>query len=171
MLGFIMQDMTDALQYTSLGLVIAAVICILVYVRNYNRKRGHIPYVALFLLIVYLVTMSYIIFLNREPGSRDEVTFKLFGTLGYGARGNAYVIENILLFIPYGLLLPYIWSGMRRPAICCLSACLCSIAIETLQYIAKRGYCQLDDVVFNTIGALLGYLFFRLLYRIPLRIC
>ena len=37
---------------------------------------------------------------------------------------------------------------------------LISVGIETVQLITERGYCQLDDVVMNTLGALVGYVVF-----------
>ena len=37
---------------------------------------------------------------------------------------------------------------------------LISVGIETVQLISERGYCQLDDVLMNTLGALVGYVVF-----------
>ena len=47
-----------------------------------------------------------------------------------------------------------------------LSACMISIGIEMAQYITGRGYSQLDDIVTNTAGAVIGYLLFFIAAKI-----
>jgi glycopeptide antibiotics resistance protein len=39
---------------------------------------------------------------------------------------------------------------------------LFSISIETLQFLLETGVSDIDDVFFNTCGAILGYLIYRL---------
>ena len=51
-------------------------------------------------LAAYLVIFLEIVFLSREPGPRTGVDLQLFETWGTNAQAHAYVIENILLFIP-----------------------------------------------------------------------
>lgn len=55
---------------------------------------------------------------------------------------------NILLFIPLGLLIGG-WRGLL------IGFCL-SCGIEVVQYIGRLSYCELDDVLNNTIGAGIG---------------
>ena len=40
---------------------------------------------------------------------------------------------------------------------------LCSCGIELSQLITQRGYCQLDDVVTNTVGMLVGWGIWKML--------
>ena len=45
---------------------------------------------------------------------------------------------------------------------------LCSLFIETIQYITARGYSQTDDIAMNVLGAVIGYVLFqvtKLVYR------
>ena len=74
----------------------------------------------------------------------------------------AQVYLNVLLFIPLGYLLPYCFRWFRdgakyRPV---LAGFLCSLAIENLQLVTKRGFYDIDDLAANTIGALIGQLLF-----------
>ena len=55
---------------------------------------------------------------------------------------------NILLFIPLGLLIGG-WKGV-------VGGFLLSVSIETIQYIGCLGYCEIDDVINNSIGAGIG---------------
>ena len=48
--------------------------------------------------------LLFITFLSREPGSRDGIDWMPFSTLGSGPRGDAFVLENVLLFVPFGVL-------------------------------------------------------------------
>lgn len=62
------------------------------------------------------------------------------------------IIQNILLFVPLGFLI----GGKRR----IIAGALLSIGIELTQYIAVLGYCELDDMLNNTIGATIGAMLF-----------
>lgn len=46
---------------------------------------------------------------------------------------------------------------MRKMHFCVLTDFLLSCGIEISQLITQRGYCQLDDVVTNTAGTLIGW--------------
>ncbi len=66
------------------------------------------------------------------------------------------LLLNIILFIPLGFLLPYIWPKLNFCKTLLISL-LFSAAIEGTQYIAHLGCCDIDDVINNTIGACIGY--------------
>ena len=68
------------------------------------------------------------------------------------------IIQNILLFIPLGLLCGG-WKGIV------ISFCL-SCGIEIFQYYSRFGFCQVDDVINNVIGATIGVLIAYIFKRI-----
>ena len=76
---------------------------------------------------------------------------------------HAYFIENIIMFIPFGLLAPMVFKRMRKVRFCVFIGFLCSCGIELSQLITQRGYCQLDDVVTNTVGMLVGWGIWKML--------
>lgn len=63
---------------------------------------------------------------------------------------------NIVLFMPLGFLLPYVWPKLNFYKTLLLAFIL-SVAIEFTQYIAQLGCCDVDDVINNLIGTCLGY--------------
>ena len=70
----------------------------------------------------------------------------------------AQVYMNVMLFVPMGYLLPYIFRYFRarvryRPVLYCF---LISLLIENLQLIFRRGFYDMDDLLANTIGGFLG---------------
>ena len=72
---------------------------------------------------------------------------------------------NVLVFIPVGLLLGLSSPSMTWPRVLLIGVGL-SVGIETLQFIFLRGFSEFDDVMHNTLGCLMGYGLFRLLFRL-----
>lgn len=72
-------------------------------------------------------------------------------------------MDNIIMFIPFGLLAPMVFERMRKVRFCVFIGFLCSCGIELSQLITQRGYCQLDDVVTNTVGMLVGWGIWKML--------
>ena len=67
---------------------------------------------------------------------------------------------NVVFFYPAGLLaaslLPRKWHGWCRCLLIVLALTAMSAGIEFLQYQFALGRCEIDDVIHNTLGALLG---------------
>lgn len=59
---------------------------------------------------------------------------------------------NIAFFVPYGILFP-----LKKWNVVLISACAFSILIEAAQYFSRLGLCELDDVICNTLGAMIGF--------------
>jgi len=71
---------------------------------------------------------------------------------------------NILLFIPFGFFLKFIWSGINKLKYIVLSGFSFSLLIETSQLFSNR-QTDIDDLILNTLGTLLGYLLYRIFFR------
>lgn len=65
------------------------------------------------------------------------------------------VCLNVVLFIPIGILLTCLF-GKDKWRIAIGVGALLSLVIELLQLILKRGMCETDDVIFNTLGCGIG---------------
>ena len=59
------------------------------------------------------------------------------------------------------MLLPCVFRPLKKGLACVLAGCFFSIGIELTQLVMKTGYCQLDDVVMNTIGTGVGWGMYR----------
>ena len=87
---------------------------------------------------------------------RDQVGFFAMFTNLFG---------NVIIFIPFGFFLPM--ASRRRS----LSATVfysfgLSLCVETFQLISKVGSFDVDDILLNTTGSVLGYLLFVICNRI-----
>ena len=71
-----------------------------------------------------------------------------------------YALLNVLLFVPLGLLLPLTSCRFygRLPVFFCGFSF--SLLIESLQLVCRSGIFELDDLLFNTAGAMAGRLLF-----------
>lgn len=72
---------------------------------------------------------------------------------------------NIILFIPIGYFLPRLWIKMRKffPFLltCTVSICI----VELLQFLTLLGSMDIDDLILNLAGMILGYLAFMFCER------
>ncbi len=126
--------------------------------------------------LVYLFLLIYLVLLVRTENPNYVVRnagFSLFTMTFQGIELPAEeFIEfylNIMIFIPMGYLLPYLFRwfrihAIRRPLI---ASFVISIAIENLQLLTKRGSYDTSDVISNTLGGAIGiFLFIFRAYRL-----
>ena len=64
---------------------------------------------------------------------------------------------NILCFVPFGILFPIVFSKKAAFIKTAILGMLTSIGIEMLQFFLATGVSDIDDVFFNTCGAVIGY--------------
>ncbi len=67
---------------------------------------------------------------------------------------------NLLLFIPAGWLLPRIFKKMRRFFPFLTTSLGCVLFIETVQLFSLLGSFDIDDVILNMTGILIGFICF-----------
>ncbi len=154
------EDLKEPLGYAAAGMVPAlgaavlwtAVGCCFLGERWRWRRAG-----VRFAFCLYIYVVLWQAFFSRESGSRTGVDLALFSTWRASAQSKAYVLENVLMFVPMGAMLPFVWKKGKNPAVCVLTGALSSTLIETLQFITSRGHCQTDDLVMNTLGTLVGW--------------
>ena len=173
MAKYIIRDITAVLRYFPYGLVAGIIVVIVLSAINdwrVKRKKSPFSVWAITGFIMYLVVLLFITFWSREDGSRKGVDLQLFSTWGINLRNNAFVIENILLFVPYGFFCAWAIKATRHLITCTAIGAGSSLAIEWLQLITGRGFFQIDDVLTNTIGATLGYLVFWILWKLVVAI-
>lgn len=85
--------------------------------------------------------------------------------------GNALynVVGNILLFVPLGFFIPLLFSKKNKISSVALYGACTSILIEAIQLITSNNLTDIDDVIFNTLGAILGFFTYNLLNKTKLR--
>ncbi len=78
-------------------------------------------------------------------------------------------LGNIALFLPLGILLPLLFPGFRSLGRVSVLAAFLSLSIETIQFfsafIGNLRAVDIDDVLLNTLGAVVGFVVYRVARR------
>ena len=131
-------------------------------------KKKYYLYSVLFAM--YLAILVYFLFFAegfRENISRayryNFVPFREITryiayrrTIGYG-RAFLNLGGNIIAFMPMGFFLPHLCRKRLNFWSVSLIALEASVLVEVIQLFTRVGCCDIDDVILNTIGGMLGY--------------
>lgn len=164
----IAQDIIEPLLYLPKGLIYGAILIVVLILINgllYKFRRSllisPIKVICLGLFIAYIYILLQQTYFSRPPGSRNTVSLILGETWQGGVRSKAYVIENILMMIPFGVLLPNVLKTAENVFCCVPLGFSFSVCLEYAQFLSQRGHMQVDDVVMNVMGTTIGYIFFK----------
>lgn len=101
----------------------------------------------------------------------DTANFTLFKTIKmyikYSYKLNSFenLIGNVVVFIPYGFLFPYVIKRGRNFLVMLFNAFLFVLGIEIFQLFSAFGAFDVDDILLNCFGAVIGYLLYLILRR------
>ena len=166
MFTYILNDLKAALYYLPYGLGAGFVFCLLAVF--FHKKTKPMVFWGRVLFVMYLAILLVITLLSRESGNSKDMDWQLFSTWGINERNNAFVIENILLFIPFGIVSALAFKVFRNLIACLLLGALTSVVIELTQYTTGRGFFQIDDIITNIIGCGIGFICYWIL-SLPVR--
>ncbi|MGN1230525.1 MAG: VanZ family protein, partial [Anaerotignum sp.] len=77
-----------------------------------------------------------------------------------------HMMLNVLLFVPFGYLIPAMNpKKLRKCSFAFLGGIACSTIIEGIQMIFSLGQSDIDDIIANSIGAVIGYLVVRFVWQ------
>ena len=69
------------------------------------------------------------------------------------------MLVNIFMFMPFGVFLYIAGANIKKT---CLFGFLLSFGIEIFEFVTGRGIFDIDDLILNTLGALMGFLLAKL---------
>lgn len=130
-------------------------------------KRLWRPVIAL-LFLAWLAVIAVATLADRTPGlipmEPELIPFHSYRAVMAGE--NKEILRsnfmNLILFYPAGLfaceLLPKSWSQAKRIILVAVLFALVSAGIEFCQYHFALGQAEVDDVIHNALGALIGAL-------------
>ena len=103
-----------------------------------------------YILLVFCTTVFY-------RGAREERLYDYTPFWSYDKPElMAENIMNVAVFLPIGVLLGCAIRSMNWWKALLIGGCL-SVSIEFLQLVFKRGFSEVDDVMHNTLGCMMGY--------------
>lgn len=147
-----------------------------------EKRMTRNRWLGLLLFVLYLSLLFYLMFFSemQERGVlvKPDYTYNLVPFreirryLLHGRQIGFFGVllnlwGNILGFLPLGFILPIFSRRCRRHWYnTVISAYLLSFSIEAAQLLLRAGSCDVDDLILNSFGAFLGYLFFQLVQRL-----
>lgn len=132
------------------------------------------------IFIVYIAALVYFVFFAEMFGRADFsrqyrynlVPFKeikrfihYYHQLGFAAV-MLNLAGNVVAFMPFGFCLPMVTEHRTKFVTVFLCTFGLSLSIELIQLVSRVGSCDVDDLILNTLGGVLGYICFCLLKRI-----
>ena len=140
--------------YVYIGLIVTFCIGSILLLWLKEWRKG-IRYSALLLLAewIFLVFCTCVeCRVNHIP----LISYFDYGENSYLMEKAALNILNVALFIPVGLLSGYGFRNITWQRVLTIGALL-SVFVEILQLILKCGLCEMDDLIHNVAGCMVGY--------------
>jgi len=176
------------------AIVLSFIVCVLSLITKllmarrtsleHNAWRIVINHVFVFYLcsVLSITLLPIYDFIREEvPQSINLIPFNLFRNFSHTVQHGDFNVTlrlfllnisgNILLFVPLSLLAAMLYSGFRKFKWSMLLAFLLSLGIELLQYIETVNQIvsyrasDIDDIILNMTGSLIGFFLFKLLYK------
>lgn len=155
-----------------IAIIITVIACSLriAYLIKNNQKFCFYKELAMLIFILYVMCLFEVVTLqDNNYGLSNFVPFKEIFRYEIGSRlFIRNIIGNILLFLPYG----YFATDYLKPKkmyTCLFLTMLVSITIEVVQLNIGRTF-DIDDVILNTCGGILGYYLYRLIEKIKVKL-
>lgn len=136
------------------------------------RKRNHVKKLMLGALFIgYIVFVCELTIIGRGSSHFLQMNLQPFSGYidawkKYSLRDLQNCIFNILMFVPLGVFLPLLFPKFKLFKWLFLVVVSATLSIETYQTLTGAGIFELDDLINNSIGGIIGYQLYRLVASI-----
>ena len=149
-------------------IIITVIACSLriAYLIKNHEKFCFYKEIFMLLFIIYVMCLFEIVTAqDSNYGLSNFIPFREIFRYEVGTRLFVRnIIGNILLFLPYGY---FASDYLKSKSVCliCLLTAIISVTIELVQLKIGRTF-DIDDVILNTCGGLVGFYLYRIIERI-----
>ncbi len=163
--GMITEVFPDVLPVIIIITVIACSLRCAYLIKN-HQKFCFYKELFMLLFILYVMCLFEVVTIqDNNYGLSNFVPFREIFRYQVGSRlFIRNIIGNILLFLPYGYFASDYLKSKKVWSICFLTM-LVSVTIEIVQLKIGRTF-DIDDVILNTCGGVLGFYLYRLIEKI-----
>ncbi len=126
--------------------------------------------------VIYTFLLCYIMFFGGVRGigwivEPNFIPFKTIGmylkAIGDGSMNLDIPIRNLganlLMFLPLGIFLPYFKKQIDTMRNIIITSSIIIVLLESIQFLSKRGSFDIDDLILNLLGVMLGYIVWRII--------
>lgn len=147
------------------------ILCIIVvmaflFTRNWVMLRK-VVLGSMLVEYVFLVLCTTVLF--RETQAEANYMLNPFWSYAAYLDGKKILLDeillNVLLFIPIGLIVSSFGWFQKWWKVLLFGFALSS-GIELMQYVLLRGLCEVDDVIHNTLGSIIGFTIYNRMMRL-----
>ena len=148
---------------------LAIFIMIVVYI---IRNHEYMSLGAVILFLLYLFAVLYMTMLGRQGKTIDTVLMQPFESVSEAIATHSlepmrHFFLNIVMFVPVGFLFAMIDpEELYKLKYAIPAGLFFSVVIESVQLILHKGQADIDDVIANVLGAVVGLIFYRIFHRI-----
>lgn len=115
---------------------------------------------SIYLMLLYAVVVICLTVVFRHDGQDLGIKYTPFWSYArmksIQSRILSENIMNVVAFLPIGFLLKIAYNKLKFWHAAIVGCCF-SVFIELLQLVFKRGQCEIDDVIHNTLGCVMGF--------------
>lgn len=144
--------------------IVPVLLLYFLYLGKVGKKQSILHTVIVFLFCYYLFGVLTVTGIGYTGKIRFRPNVSLMPFLGM-ITGPIDTMLNAILFVPLGFFLPLLYKKYHHIKPVVLTGFLFSLSIEIAQMF-DWGSSDINDLITNTVGACLGYLFYRLLTNV-----
>lgn len=140
-----------------------------------GKKKGRTSMWLTVTMVIYIAMLVYVCFFSEGYGRTDistEYNYNLvpfkeimrfytyreeIGFIGFVTN----LFGNVLAFVPFGFLIAGISRNNRHLINVFVMTLMLSFTIEVIQLVFRVGSFDVDDLILNTLGGVLGYGIFK----------
>jgi glycopeptide antibiotics resistance protein len=169
MLNPITNDVKGIVNFTwpmiFISVLIVSSLRIAYLVKNKKSVILHQELMGLLFIIYVLCLFQIVTFEDVSWSSNNFIPFKEIGRYNIGSSlFYRNVIGNMAMFVPFGFFTSY-YVKIKKPLLAIFLVAFASISIEVTQLLIGRVF-DIDDIILNNIGGLIGFFFYLLVARI-----
>lgn len=166
----------------TLGVEFTLLVFLLVASRILDKKP--VQKIATVVFMLYILGVIYITLLGRTGNQNIQINIVPFRSYWFMLHGVFHALRecdwqgviqevkwiryptwsslvlNILLFVPLGMLTPVVKESFGTLQKNFILGFVLSLSIEVLQILTKRGWFDVDDVINNTLGTVIGFILY-----------
>ncbi len=75
------------------------------------------------------------------------------------------IVGNLIVFIPFGFLFPMVYPNRKSFFSVFVTCFVTVVGIELFQYTTCLGFCDIDDLILNMLGCVVGYVIYTMTFH------
>ena len=138
-------------------------------------------FVRWLIAVSFVTAVVFLAIVSRQPGETARLNLEPFFALKRAIvinTGGSFpwitvksrillmdIILNVLLFVPFGFIIPCLSKKLAHWWAAIPLGLLFSLCIEFTQYSAKLGTADVDDLINNSIGTIIGWILYLIVLK------